>query len=52
MACWYSGMTFGMAACSAAIRELDDGWVLMNSGGAPLPAAAIFCHRLTAALGL
>ena len=47
----YSGMTLGMAACRAAMRLLDEGWVLMNSGGAPPPALLIFCHRLIAAFG-
>ena len=41
-----------MFSCSACVRLPEEGWVLRNSGGAEPPAAAIFCHRLTAALGL
>jgi len=31
-ACWYNGITFGIAACKEAIRLDEAGWVLMNSG--------------------
>ena len=34
-ACRYNGITRGMAARRLAMRVDDDGWVLMNSGGAP-----------------
>ena len=41
-----------MLARSAAVRVAEDGWVLMNSGGAEPPAEAIFSHSVIAAFGL
>ncbi len=34
-----------------AIRLLEAGWVLMNSGGAPSDALLILFHRVIAAFG-
>jgi len=53
LACSYSGITLGIAACNEAIRLSDAGWVLMNSGcELPPEAWAILFHRVIAAFGL
>lgn len=48
----YNACTRGAAARRASIRPDDEGWVLINAGGAPCDALDIFCHKLTAACGL
>ena len=42
----YSGLTFGRLTSMSRMRVGPDGWVLMNCGGAPLLACAIFCHSV------